>query len=104
MDVLRPIWYQTLWMSKWYAVTLHHIITVYNAMLYHLDGNMWAVAKEKKQWMEDIYLAVKFAQQKLSKYHAEVYSNNWYASNISRYPWSSLEGAIISEVGLGNGY
>jgi len=33
---------------------------------------MWALAKKKTQWEENLYLAVKFAQLKLYKYYAEV--------------------------------
>jgi hypothetical protein len=33
---------------------------------------MRALAKKKKQWMEDLFFAVKCAQQKFSKYYTEV--------------------------------
>jgi len=59
-------------MSKRYTVTLHHVITVYNDMFDHMDGVMRALAKKKTQWKEDLFFAVKLAQQKLSKYYAEV--------------------------------
>jgi len=72
MEVLRPFRYWTLWMSKWHTVTLHHIIAVYNDMFDHMDGVMRALAKIKTQWKEDLFFAVKCAQQKLSKYYTEV--------------------------------
>jgi len=72
MEVLRPFRYWTLWMSKRHTVTLHHVITVYNDMFDHMDGVMRALAKKKPQWKEDLFFAVKLAQQKLSKYYAEV--------------------------------
>jgi hypothetical protein len=72
MEVFRPFRYWTLWMSKRHTVTLHHVITVYNDMFYHMDGVMRALAKMKTQWKEDLLFAVKFAWQKLSKYHAAV--------------------------------
>jgi len=59
-------------MSKRYTVTLHHVITVYNDMFDHMDGVMRALANKKTQWMEDLFCAVKFARQKLSKYYSEV--------------------------------
>jgi len=37
-----------------------------------MDGIMHALGKKKTQWKEDLYFAVKFARQKLSKYHSEV--------------------------------
>jgi hypothetical protein len=37
-----------------------------------MDGVMRALAKKKTQWKEDLYFAVKCAQQKLSKYYSEV--------------------------------
>jgi len=72
MEVLRPFRYWTVWMSKRHTVTLHHVITVYNVMFDHMDGVMRALAKKKTQWKEDLFFAVKSAQQKVSKYYAEV--------------------------------
>ena len=72
MEVLRPFRYWTRWMSKRNTVTLHHVITVYNDMLNHMDGMMRALAKKKTQWKEDLFFTVKLARQKLSKYYAEV--------------------------------
>jgi len=72
MEVFRPFRYCTLWISKRHTVTLHHVITVYNDMLDHMDGVMRALAKKKTQWKEDLFFAVKLARQKLSKYYAEV--------------------------------
>ena len=59
-------------MSKRHTVTLHHVITVYNDMFDHMDGVMRALDKQKTQWKEDLFFAVKLAPQKLSKYYAEV--------------------------------
>ena len=59
-------------MSKRHTVPLHHVITVYNDMFDYMDGVMPALAKEKTPWKEDLFFAVKLAQQKLSKDYAEV--------------------------------
>jgi len=59
-------------MSKQHTVNLPHIITVYNDMFDHTDGVMRALAKEKTPWKENLFFAVKFARQKLSKYYTEV--------------------------------
>jgi len=72
MEVLMPFRYWTLWMSNRHKVTLHHIITVYNDTLNHMDGVLRVLAKKKTQCKEDLYSAVKFARRKLSKYYAEV--------------------------------
>jgi len=72
MEVLRPLQYWTLWMSKQHTVTLHHVITVYNDMFDHMDCVMRALAKKKTPWMEDLFFAVKFARQKLSKYYTDM--------------------------------
>jgi hypothetical protein len=61
-----------MWMSKRPIVTLHHVITIYNDMVDHMDGIMQALAKKKTQWNKDLYLAVKVARLKLSKDYAEV--------------------------------
>jgi len=71
MEVLRPFQYWTLSMTKRHTVTLHHVIIVYNDMFDQMDGVMRALAKTKTQWKEDLFFAVKWAQQKLSKYYAE---------------------------------
>jgi len=41
-------------------------------MFDHLDGVMRTLARKKTQWKEDLFFAVKFARQKLSKYYTEV--------------------------------
>jgi len=41
-------------------------------MFDYMDGVMQALAKKKTRWKEDLYFAVKFAWQKLSKYYTEV--------------------------------
>jgi hypothetical protein len=41
-------------------------------MFDHIDGVMQALAKKKTQWKEDLFLAVKCARQKVSKYYTEV--------------------------------
>ena len=51
---------------------MHDDITVYNDMFDHMDGMMRAFAKKKTQWKEDLFFAVKLAQQKLYKYYTEV--------------------------------
>jgi hypothetical protein len=37
-----------------------------------MDGVMCALAKNKTQWKEDLFFAVKLARQKLFKYYAKV--------------------------------
>ena len=72
MDVLRPFQYWTVWMSILHTITLHRVITFYNDMFDHKHGVMCAIAKKKTQWKEDLFFAVKFVRQKLSKYYTEV--------------------------------
>jgi hypothetical protein len=72
MEVLRAFQYWTLWMSKRHTVTWHHVITVYNDMFDHMDGVMRGLAKKKTQWKEDLFFPVKLAQQKFSKYYADI--------------------------------
>jgi len=59
-------------MSKRHTDTLHHRLTIYNHMVDHMDGVLRALAKKKTQQKEDLYFAVKFVRQKLSKYYAAV--------------------------------
>jgi len=53
-------------------VTFHHTIVVYNDMFDYMHGVMQALARNKTELKEDMIFAVKFACQKLSKYHAAV--------------------------------
>jgi len=41
-------------------------------MFDQMDGVMQALARKKTQWQDSLYFAVKFAQQKLSKYYTKV--------------------------------
>jgi len=68
IEVLMPFQSWTLWMAKTHMVALHQVITIYNYMFVHMDGVLWALAKDKSQWKEHLYFSVKFARQKLSKY------------------------------------
>jgi len=45
---------------------------MYSDMFEHMDGVMRTLAKKKIPWMERLFLAVKLARQKLSKYYTEV--------------------------------
>jgi len=54
-------------MLKRQSVSLHHVITVYNDMFEHMDGVMSVLAKKKTQRMEDLFFAMKFGRQKVSK-------------------------------------
>jgi hypothetical protein len=72
MEVLRPVWNWTLWMSKWHTVTLHHIITLSNEMFNQMDGVMRGLAKKKIQWRENLYFAVKVARQNPPKYSLKI--------------------------------
>jgi len=72
MEVLQPFRYWTLWLSKRHTFTLDHVITVCNAMFDHMDGMMRTLVKKMTQWKEDIFFAVKCAQQTLSKYYTKV--------------------------------
>jgi len=61
-----------LWMSTRHTVTLHHVVTVYNDIIDYMDGVMQVFSKKKTQWKEDLYFAMKFRGQKLTKYFSEV--------------------------------
>jgi len=54
-------------MPKWHTVTLHHVITVYNDIFNHMEGVLQALAKKNTEWKEDLFFALKFAWQKMSK-------------------------------------
>jgi hypothetical protein len=70
MEILRVFRDWTLRMLKRCPVTLHHLITVYSDMLDHRDGVTRDPAKVKTKLKENLFFAVKLAQQMLSKYYA----------------------------------
>ena len=72
MEVLRLFQYCTLWMSKRHTVPLHHVISVYNNMLDHMNGVTRALAKMKTPLKEDLFFVVKLTRQMLSISYAEV--------------------------------
>jgi len=54
-----------------------HIALRYHSVQWHgdhMDGVMRALARKKPECKKDLFFAVKLAQQKLSKYYAEVTS------------------------------
>jgi len=72
MEVLRPIRYWTLWMSKQHAVTPHDVIIVYNDLFEHMKGVIHVLAIKEIHSMEDLYFALMVAWHKLTKWYAEV--------------------------------
>jgi len=84
-----------LWMSKRHTVTLHHVIAVYNDMFDHLDSVMPALAMKKTPWKEDLFFAVKFAQQTAIQILYCSDSNDWYASHFGVHSWFFPEAAIV---------
>jgi len=72
MEVERPSWYWIVWMSKWHTITLPNVFTDYNDIFDHMDDVMRALAKNKTQWKEDLFVSVIFVWLKLFQYHTEV--------------------------------
>jgi len=48
-------------MLKRHTVTLHHGITGYDHMFYHMDGVLRDLSKKKTPCKEDLFFAVKLA-------------------------------------------
>jgi len=84
-------------------------------MFNHMDGVMRALPNKKAQWKEDLHFTMKFAQQKLSKWYAEVtpmvgilpfsahildiskmYFSHWAPPGVSERMWSVNIKASIS--------
>jgi len=72
MEGLTPFQYCIRLMSKTHRVMLHRVITVYNQMFNRMDGVMRAVSGMKPQWKDALYFAMKFQQEKLSTFYAQV--------------------------------
>ena len=72
IEGLRQNRYWTPWMLKRHTMTLHHFITVYDVMFDHMDRVMRDLATTKTAWKEDLFIALKCARQKVSKYYVQV--------------------------------
>jgi len=59
-------------MCNRHTVRLHHVTTIYNDMFDHMDGIIPPLRKKMTELKEDLFIAVKSARQKLSKYYAAV--------------------------------
>jgi DNA-directed RNA polymerase delta subunit len=47
-------------------------MAVYNEMFNHMDGVIQPLAKKITEWNEDLFVAVKLARQKMSKFYTDV--------------------------------
>jgi hypothetical protein len=65
MEVFRPFWYCTPGMSKWHTAAMHGVIVAQNFMSHRINGVMQALPKKQTRCNEELYVAVKFAHQKL---------------------------------------
>jgi len=63
LEVLMQFRDWTLWILKRHTVTMHHVNKVNNDMFNHMDGMMRALTDKKTPWKDDLYIAVKLAQQ-----------------------------------------
>jgi len=54
LEVLQPIRFWTLWMSKTRGVTIHRLFQVYQDILHHLEMQISKLERKRMQWKVDI--------------------------------------------------
>jgi hypothetical protein len=71
LQVLEPIRFCTLWMSKTRGPTIHRVFEVYDAIFDHLDDQISILSKKRMRWKVEIKEALEKARRKASKYYGK---------------------------------
>src|SRR5437588_6818709 len=71
LEVLKPIRFYTLWMSKTRVQTIHKVFVVYNCIFDHLEYQISILENKRKRWKVDIQEALGKAKEKASKYYTK---------------------------------
>ena len=71
LQVLEPIRFCTLWMSKTRGPTIHRVFQVYDTIFDHLDNQITNLEKKRMRWKVDIREALEKARAKAAKYYGK---------------------------------
>ena len=71
LQVLEPMRFCTLWMSKTRGPTIHRVFDVYDAIFDHLDDQIFLLSKKRMRWKVEIREALEKAREKASKYYGK---------------------------------
>lgn len=71
LQVLEPIRFCTLWMSKTRGPTIHSVFRVYDTIFNHLDDQISNLSNKRIRWKVDIREALEKAKQKATLYYSK---------------------------------
>ncbi len=71
LQVLEPIRFCTLWMSKTRGPTIHSVFRVYDTIFNHLDDQISNLSNKWIQWKVDIREALEKAKRKVTLYYSK---------------------------------
>ena len=71
LEVLQPIRFWTLWMSKTRGVTIHRVFQVYQDIFDHLEMQIVKLERKRMQWKVDIRQGLQKAKLKAALYYGK---------------------------------
>jgi len=74
LEVLQPIQFWTLWMSKIRGVTIHRVFQVYQDIFDHLEMQISRLERKRMQWKVDIHEALVKVKLKAASYYGKTES------------------------------
>jgi hypothetical protein len=74
LEVLQPIRFWTLWMSKTRGVTIHRVFQVYQDIFDHLEMQISKLERKRMQWKVDIREGLLKAKLKAAAYYGKTES------------------------------
>jgi len=93
LQVLEPIRFCTLWMSKTRGPTIHRVFQVYDTIFDHLDNQISILEKKRMRWKVDIRQALENARVKAAKYYGKTENPRGLlmALGVCLNPYSKLD-------------
>jgi len=93
LQVLEPIRFCTLWMSKTRGPTIHRVFQVYDTIFDHLDNQITALEKKRIRWKVEIREALEKARAKAAKYYGKTENPRGLlmALGVCLNPYSKLD-------------
>jgi len=71
LEVLAPIRFWTLWMSKSHNVTIHRVFEVYQNIFDHIDDQREKLSNKRMRWKMDIRFALDKSLDKAKAYYGK---------------------------------
>jgi len=75
LEVLQPIRFWTLWMSKTRGITIHRVFQVYQDIFDHLEMQIFKLEQKRMQWKVDIRESLVKAKLQAASYYGKTESS-----------------------------